>query len=209
MAIDIRYLAPKFSVLEMYFVRSLFVLAFMLPWAWRVGLAGLSTRRPGLHIFRNIIHYVENLGWFVDVTLIALADVSALQFTVPLFTVCMAALILHETIGPHRWITSLVGLFGMLIIVQAGLHSHRAGHRDGTFIGDLLRHFLDRRPQAVLHRAAQPGAVLHGGGLRAHFGRPRHDGVGDAGLGGFLAHLDPRRYRLVFPCLHHPRLYRR
>ncbi len=120
MAIDVRYLAPKFSVLEMIFIRSLFVLAFMLPWAWRVGLAGLATRRPGLHIFRNVIHYVGNLGWFVGVTLISLADVSALQFTVPLFTVCMAALVLYETIGRHRWIATLVGLFGMLIIVRPG-----------------------------------------------------------------------------------------
>ena len=120
MAVDVRHLAPKFSVLEMIFIRSLFVLAFMLPWAWRVGLAGIATRRPGLHIFRNVIHYLGNLGWFVGVTLISLADVSALQFTVPLFTVCMAALILHETIGPHRWIATLVGFLGMLVIVRPG-----------------------------------------------------------------------------------------
>ncbi len=120
MAIDIRYLAPKFNVLEMIFIRSVISFCFMLPWAFKVGLAGLKTERIGLHVFRNAIHYVGNLGWFLGVTLVTLADLSALQFTIPLFTVVMAALILHEKVGLHRWTATVIGFIGALIIIRPG-----------------------------------------------------------------------------------------
>ncbi len=120
MAIDVRYLAPKFSVLEMIFIRSSLTLCFMLPWAFRTGVGGLATRRFPLHVFRNVIHYLGNLGWFLGVTLVTLADLSALQFTIPLFTIIMAALILRENVGRHRWSATAIGFIGALIIIRPG-----------------------------------------------------------------------------------------
>jgi drug/metabolite transporter (DMT)-like permease len=80
----------------------------------------LRTRRLGLHVFRNVIHYLGNIGWFIGVVTVSLADVSALAFTVPLFTVVMAFFVLRETIGPHRWIATVVGFGGALVIVRPG-----------------------------------------------------------------------------------------
>lgn len=120
MAIDVRYLAPKFSVLEMIFIRSTLTLCFMLPWAYRTRVGGLATKRFPLHVFRNVIHYLGNLGWFLGVTLVTLADLSALQFTIPLFTIVMAALILRENVGPHRWSAAAIGFIGALIIIRPG-----------------------------------------------------------------------------------------
>ncbi len=120
MAIDVRYLAPRYSVLEMIFIRSVISLGLMLPWAWKVGLVGIRTERLKLHLFRNVTHYIGNLGWFLGVTLVSLADLAALQFTVPLFTIIMAALILREDVRIHRWAATGIGFAGMLIIVRPG-----------------------------------------------------------------------------------------
>lgn len=120
MAIDIRYLAPRFNVLEMIFIRSVLSLCFMLPWAFKAGLKGLKTEHFGLHVFRNVIHYTGNLGWFLGVTLVTLADLSALQFTIPLFTIVMAALILRERVDRHRWSATAIGFVGALIIIRPG-----------------------------------------------------------------------------------------
>ena len=120
MAADIRYLVPKFSILELIFLRSVISLCLILPWALRGGAGVLRTRRLGLHVFRNAIHYLGNLGWFLGVILVPLADVAALQFTIPLFLVVMAALILREKIGPHRWWATAIGFTGMLVIVRPG-----------------------------------------------------------------------------------------
>lgn len=120
MAADIRYLVPKFSILELIFLRSVISLCLILPWALKGGAGVLRTRRLGLHVFRNAIHYLGNLGWFLGVILVPLADVAALQFTIPLFVVVMAALILRENIGPHRWWATAIGFTGMLVIVRPG-----------------------------------------------------------------------------------------
>ena len=101
-------------------MRSVVSFFLILPWAIRVGLIDLRTKRLGLHVFRNTIHYCGNVGWFVGVTLVPLADLSALQFTVPLFTVIMAAIFLRETVGAHRWAATAIGFLGALLIIRPG-----------------------------------------------------------------------------------------
>lgn len=120
MAVDVRYLSPKYSVLEMIFIRSVITLCLTLPWAYRIGLAGLRTQRFTLHLFRNAVHYLGNVGWFLGVTLVTLADLSALQFTIPLFTIVMAALFLREKVNAHRWWATAIGFVGALIIIRPG-----------------------------------------------------------------------------------------
>ena len=120
MAIDIRYLAPRYSILEMIFIRNVITLGFILPWAYRTGISGLATPRFPLHVIRNVTLYMGNLGWFIGVTLVSLADLSALQFTMPLFTVVMAAVILREEVGRRRWSATVTGFAGALIIIRPG-----------------------------------------------------------------------------------------
>jgi drug/metabolite transporter (DMT)-like permease len=127
MAIIIRHLAPRYSVLEMIFLRSVVSLILILPWAIRQGTTRLATRRFPLHALRNVLHYFGNIGWFLGVTLVPLADLSALQFTVPLFTVILAALVLREAVGRHRWTATAIGFLGMLVIVRPGFATINQG----------------------------------------------------------------------------------
>ena len=120
LAVVIRYLQARYSVLEMIFLRSFVSLLLILPWAIHAGVMHLRTQRLGLHIFRNAVHYLGNVGWFIGVTLVPLADLSALQFTVPLFTIVLAALILREVVGVHRWIATAIGFAGALVIIRPG-----------------------------------------------------------------------------------------
>ena len=120
LAVVIRHLQDTYSVLEMIFLRSAVSFLLILPWAIRAGVLRLRTQRLGLHLFRNGMHYLGNVGWFIGVTLVPLADLSALQFTVPLFTIVLAALVLRETVGPHRWMATMIGFAGALVIIRPG-----------------------------------------------------------------------------------------
>jgi len=120
MAVVIRHLQTKFHILEMIFLRSVISLFLILPWALRQNRSELVTKRLPLHVFRNGIHYLGNIGWFLGVTLVTLADLQALQFTTPLFVVVMAALFLRESVGPHRWIATALGFVGALVIIRPG-----------------------------------------------------------------------------------------
>ena len=120
LAIVIRDLQDKFNVLQMIFLRSVISFLIILPWALRQKREDIQTKRLPLHIFRNTIHYLGNVGWFIGVTLVTLADLQALQFTVPLFTIVMAAIFLREGVGAHRWIATALGFAGALIIIRPG-----------------------------------------------------------------------------------------
>src|SRR3546814_8823029 len=43
-----------------------------------------------------------------------------LQFTVPIFATILSALVLRESTGRHRWAAVVLGLAGVLIVVQPG-----------------------------------------------------------------------------------------
>ena len=158
MAVVIRHLSPKFSVLEMIFLRSVVSLLLILPWAIRQGVFRLGTRRPWLHLFRNGVHYLGNVAWFLAVTLIPLAELQALQFTEPLFLIVMAALFLREKVGFNRWAALIVGFFGVLVIIRPGVIEISFGA-----LAVMVAAFFYASSQAatkLLSRTDHPNAIL-------------------------------------------------
>ena len=126
-AIAIRSLAGALSVFEILAVRSFVGLVILLA----LGIAraplrrSLSLRRIGLHVARNSIHFVGQYLWALGVTLLPLATVFALEFTMPAFTVLLAALALGERLRPSRLGVVVFGLIGTLVIVRPGLETFR------------------------------------------------------------------------------------
>ena len=126
-AIAIRSLAGAFSVFEILAARSLVGLVILLV----LGIAhaplrrSISLRRIGLHVARNTIHFAGQYLWALGVTLLPLATVFALEFTMPAFTVLLAALALGERLTPSRLGVVVFGLIGTLVIVRPGLETFR------------------------------------------------------------------------------------
>ena len=126
-AIAIRSLAGAFSVFEILAARSLVGLVILLV----LGIAhaplrrSISLRRIGLHVARNTIHFAGQYLWALGVTLLPLATVFALEFTMPAFTVLLAALVLGERLTPSRLGVVVFGLIGTLVIVRPGLETFR------------------------------------------------------------------------------------
>ena len=85
----------------------------------------VSLRRIGLHVARNTIHFVGQYLWALAVTLLPLATVFALEFTMPAFTVLLAALVLGERLSLSRLGVVVFGLVGTLVIVRPGLETFR------------------------------------------------------------------------------------
>ena len=118
MALLIRFLTPKYNVLELIFLRSVVNLCLMIPWIARNGLASIKTERLTLHGLRNALLYTGNVAWFFAVTMVTLAELSALQFTMPIFTVVMAVIVLGERVDLPRIGVIVAGFAGTLIILR-------------------------------------------------------------------------------------------
>lgn len=117
----IRHLAGDLHPFEIAFFRNVFALLIVLPWFIRLGLAPLRTRRLGLHLLRTAFNVVAMLSFFYALSITPLAEVTALNFTAPIFATVLAALIMGEAVRARRWAAVAIGFLGTLIVLRPGL----------------------------------------------------------------------------------------
>jgi drug/metabolite transporter (DMT)-like permease len=125
----VRKVSPEIHPFEAAFFRNLFGTIFILPWIFYAGWDQLRTGRPTMHVVRSVLGLAAMLLLFTALSMLPLADVTALSFTAPLFATVGAALLLSEHVGARRWTATLVGFFGALVIIRPGA---------GTFTGASL-----------------------------------------------------------------------
>jgi len=116
----IRQVSAELHPFEIVFFRNLFGLMFMVPWFLTRGRASLRTSRPLVHGFRAVSGVGAMLCWFTAVTLMPLAEATALSFVAPLFATAGAAVFLGEQVGVRRWAALIVGFVGTLVILRPG-----------------------------------------------------------------------------------------
>jgi drug/metabolite transporter (DMT)-like permease len=124
MAVSIRELARAgLSIFEILAIRSgvaLLVLLSLL--VVRADLRAYALpRRMGLHVFRNTIHYASQFSWALSLTMLPLAMVFALEFTMPAWTALLAVWFLHERMTLSRAGVVVLGLIGVLVILRPGI----------------------------------------------------------------------------------------
>jgi drug/metabolite transporter (DMT)-like permease len=84
------------------------------------GIASLRTRRVGAHVGRMALGLTAMALNFVAFILLPLAEATTIGFSVPIFAVVLAALLLGEPTGKWRWGAVAAGFAGVLLIVQPG-----------------------------------------------------------------------------------------
>jgi drug/metabolite transporter (DMT)-like permease len=124
MAVSIRELARSgLSIFEILAIRSgVALLVLFVLMAVRPELRKLARpRRMGLNIFRNTVHYASQFSWALSLTMLPLAMVFALEFTMPAWTALLAVFFLHERMTASRLGVVVLGLVGVLVILRPGV----------------------------------------------------------------------------------------
>lgn len=124
MAVSIRQLSRGgLSIFEILAIRSGVALVILLALlAVRPDLrVHARPRRMGLNLFRNSVHYGSQFMWALSLTMLPLAMVFALEFTMPAWTALLAVWFLHERMTPSRLGVVVLGLIGVLVILRPGL----------------------------------------------------------------------------------------
>ena len=119
----VRYLTDDLHPLQVVFFRTAFGLLAMLPWLLRQGIGVMRTQHLRLHLLRALIGIVAMVGWFTTLSLMPLAEATALSFTAPIFTSVLAVLILGEVMRLRRWSATVIGFLGALLIVRPGIEA--------------------------------------------------------------------------------------
>jgi drug/metabolite transporter (DMT)-like permease len=116
-----REISRELSVFQLMELRSVIGLVMLVPLIQASGgVTALRTTRPFAHIIRNTVHYGAQYGWFLALTLIPLTQVVAIEFTMPIWMALLAASFLGERLNRWKILAIVLGLVGVLIIVQPG-----------------------------------------------------------------------------------------
>jgi drug/metabolite transporter (DMT)-like permease len=117
----IRQLGGVYPAIELVFFRNIAGLAVVVPiLLHRGGFGGLGTRRLPMYCLRVTFQYLAMVLLFYALANMPIADVFALQFTIPLFSILMAVMFLGQQAGSRSWIACLVGFAGALLVVRPG-----------------------------------------------------------------------------------------
>lgn len=119
MAVAGREATRELHVFQVTMMRSVLGLFMLYPLLRSEGgFAAIHTSRPRLHIARNVVHYGAQFAWLMALTLIPLAQVVSIEFTMPIWTAILAVSFLGERMGLWKNIAVVTGLVGVAIIVR-------------------------------------------------------------------------------------------
>jgi drug/metabolite transporter (DMT)-like permease len=108
-----------FQIMEM---RAVIGLALLVPFILAAGgFRTVRTQVPRQHVGRNVVHYFAQFAWFLALTMIPLAQLISIEFTMPVWTAVFAGLFLGERIGGLKVVSIILGILGVAIIVRPGL----------------------------------------------------------------------------------------
>ncbi len=121
MAIAGREATRELDVFQIMALRSLIGLVLLYPLIHLGGgFAALKTSRPWQQLVRNVVHYAAQFSWFLALTLIPLAQVISIEFTMPIWTAILAVAFLGERMGLWKNLAIVLGVVGVVVIVRPG-----------------------------------------------------------------------------------------
>ncbi|MDH3703120.1 MAG: DMT family transporter [Alphaproteobacteria bacterium] len=115
-----KHVSETLPVLQVVFFRTITAFLFFLPWILRSGLHIFRTDRIGLHVVRALLQTVSSFTFFLALKVTALATVTALHFTAPIFATVIAVFALGERISVRRGSAILLAFAGTYVILRPG-----------------------------------------------------------------------------------------
>ena len=116
----VRHIGSDMHPFEVSFFRNLFGLIAVMPLVLRSGIKSLYTRHPGLQLLRAVLGVSAMLSWFYALSIVPIAQATALSFTAVIFASVGAAVVLREKMHVRRWTAVCLGFVGAFFILRPG-----------------------------------------------------------------------------------------
>jgi len=112
-----RKLSMPLDPFQAQFLRYFFGLLVLLPVIARGGVRAYLPKNMPDQFTRGLAHTVGLCLWFTALPKIPLADMTAIGFTGPIFIMIGAHVFFKEPMRWERWLATLIGFGGVLIVV--------------------------------------------------------------------------------------------
>jgi drug/metabolite transporter (DMT)-like permease len=123
----IRLLSAEVESVQTAFFRAFFSVLLLSPMILTGRVKPWKSERLQGHFWRTAMGTTSMVLGFYAVSMLPLADATALAFSQPLFSVVLAALVLREQVRWRRWSATIVGFIGVLVMVRPGSGSLQPG----------------------------------------------------------------------------------
>jgi drug/metabolite transporter (DMT)-like permease len=123
----IRLLSTQVESVQTAFFRAAISMILLLPMIASGRIKPWLSKRIVGHFWRTLMGTVSMVLGFYAVSLLPLADATAIAFSQPLFSIVVAAVVAGETVRWRRWTATVVGFIGVLVMVQPGQGSLQFG----------------------------------------------------------------------------------
>ena len=117
----VRELAGQLPTMELVFFRNLIAVLALIPIVRRQGVGLPDKSQLPVYALRVLFAYGAMVLLFYALARMPIADVYALQYTIPLFTILLAVIVLKQQADIHSWIACFVGFAGALIVMRPGI----------------------------------------------------------------------------------------
>lgn len=157
-----KYLSQAYPVPQVVWARYAFhVLIVCLALNWRIPRL-LASQRVGLQLVRSLLLVATTGCFFLALSLMPLADASAMMLVAPLIVTGLSVPLLGEPVGVRRWCAVVVGFLGALVMLRPG-----AGVFDWTALLPLfaatLYAFYQIATRLLAHRDPPETTILYTG----------------------------------------------
>ena len=158
MSAAIRHVSAEISVFQIAFVRNAIGTLILVPFMMRIGFGSFDPGRFRLFAIRAAIGVLAMWAWYSALQFTPLAEAITLNFTVSLWMIPVAILMLGERVGPRRWIATVVGFAGVLIVLQPGAETISVGGLLAIFAALLFA--ISMALVRLLARTESPLAIV-------------------------------------------------
>ena len=117
----VRELAGQLPTVELVFFRNLIAVIVLVPILRRQGVGLPAKSQIPLYALRVAFAFGAMVLLFYALARMPIADVYALQYTIPLFTILLAVIVLKQHADIHSWAACFVGFAGTLIVMRPGI----------------------------------------------------------------------------------------
>jgi len=160
----VKHLGPVMPAAETAFLRYLIGLVFVWPMLRPLLRLGLPRSAARIAILRAVIHSVAVALRFYAMARTPSADVTAMNYLVPVFVTLGATLFLGEQLAARRIAAIAVALLGALIILRPGLRELELAY-GAMFVGTICfgaSYLMAKRLTAEIAPAAVVGLLSVG-----------------------------------------------
>lgn len=139
---------------QMVFLRTFFQTLILLPFVVREGFDVMYSKNVKNYIFRIGFGILSLFFMFFAFAHAPFATATSLVFTRPLFTIVVAFVLLNEKVGWGRAVATIIGFFGILIVVQPKNFSFSLGEIAGlcsAFFLSLTHIYIQKLSRTEKH----------------------------------------------------------